>query len=190
MKWTDERTEILKKAVADGLSARQTARLLGGFEHCADEGRSAVIGKTHRMGLACKNPQRSLTPSRKKRKKIAWRFEKCAWRLEKGVLGDRQGLDFRAGCSRNSTTEPLPLPRADDVARLTFLELDEFRHCKFIVGDPKGPFEKQFCGHKRIDGLPYCEGHARRCFDRLPSRYLPKPQPGRILVKAAGLVCV
>lgn len=49
--WTDERIEQLKALWAEGLSASQVARVLGGVT------RNAVIGKVHRMGLALRgNP--------------------------------------------------------------------------------------------------------------------------------------
>ena len=44
--WTDERVELLKKLWADGLSASQVAKQLGGVT------RNAVIGKVHRLGLS------------------------------------------------------------------------------------------------------------------------------------------
>ena len=46
MAWTDERVEMLKKLWADGLSASQIARKMGGVT------RNAVIGKVHRLGLS------------------------------------------------------------------------------------------------------------------------------------------
>ena len=49
--WSDERVESLKKYFAEGLSASQIARRLGGFGHCTDGGRSSVIGKLLRLGL-------------------------------------------------------------------------------------------------------------------------------------------
>ena len=53
MAWTDERVEMLKKLWADGLSASQIAKQLGGVT------RNAVIGKVHRLGLSGR-----ATPSR------------------------------------------------------------------------------------------------------------------------------
>lgn len=46
MSWTDERVETLKRMWADGQSASQIARELGGVT------RNAVIGKVHRLGLS------------------------------------------------------------------------------------------------------------------------------------------
>ena len=46
MAWTEDRVEILTKLWADGLSASQIAKELGGVT------RNAVIGKVHRLGLS------------------------------------------------------------------------------------------------------------------------------------------
>ena len=68
MSWTETRVGLLTKLWADGLTASQVAVKLGGFEHCKDGGRNAVIGIIHRMGLssrAKKNPSTSILRSRK-----------------------------------------------------------------------------------------------------------------------------
>ncbi len=49
--WNDERVEKLKKLWGEGKSATEIAAALGGFEHCKDSGRNAVIGKIHRLEL-------------------------------------------------------------------------------------------------------------------------------------------
>ncbi|MEM7731365.1 MAG: GcrA family cell cycle regulator [Pseudomonadota bacterium] len=46
MSWTEERVETLKKMWAEGQSASQIAKALGGVT------RNAVIGKVHRLGLS------------------------------------------------------------------------------------------------------------------------------------------
>ena len=55
MSWTDERVEILTKMWAEGNSASQIAKELGGVT------RNAVIGKVHRLGLS---NRRQLAPRR------------------------------------------------------------------------------------------------------------------------------
>jgi GcrA cell cycle regulator len=49
MTWTDERVETLKTMWAEGKSASQIAKELGGIT------RNAVIGKVHRLGLSNRN---------------------------------------------------------------------------------------------------------------------------------------
>ena len=46
MSWTEDRVETLKKMWAEGQSASQIAKELGGVT------RNAVIGKVHRLGLS------------------------------------------------------------------------------------------------------------------------------------------
>ena len=46
MAWTQDRVETLRKLWAEGLSASQIARQIGGVT------RNAVIGKVHRLGLS------------------------------------------------------------------------------------------------------------------------------------------
>src|SRR4028118_2052185 len=46
MSWTDERVETLRRMWAEGASASQIAKELGGVT------RNAVIGKVHRLGLS------------------------------------------------------------------------------------------------------------------------------------------
>jgi hypothetical protein len=70
--WTDERVIRLKALWADGLTASQVAAELGGFEHCMDGGRSAVIGKVHRLHLPERSaPQRYPRIPRPKRDRAA-----------------------------------------------------------------------------------------------------------------------
>ena len=42
--------------------------------------------------------------------------------------------------------------------------------CRWPIGDPQLA-DFHFCGKKKVNGLPYCEGHARRAFQ--------PPQPRR-----------
>ena len=60
MAWTEDRVELLKKLWADGLSASQIAKRLGGVT------RNAVIGKVHRLGLSGR-----AAPSRPARRPVA-----------------------------------------------------------------------------------------------------------------------
>ena len=65
MAWTEDRVEILTKLWAEGLSASQIAKQLGGVT------RNAVIGKVHRHGLSgrAKPPN----PAKKKARKTVAR---------------------------------------------------------------------------------------------------------------------
>jgi len=56
MSWTDERVETLKRMWAEGQSASQIAKELGGVT------RNAVIGKVHRLGLSNRAGEGASTP--------------------------------------------------------------------------------------------------------------------------------
>jgi len=59
MAWTEDRVEVLTKLWAEGLSASQIAKQLGGVT------RNAVIGKVHRLGLSGRGrEQHGLHPRR------------------------------------------------------------------------------------------------------------------------------
>lgn len=153
--WTAERVERLKTLWAEGNSARAVARILGGFRNYGDGGRSAVIGKVHRLGL----PPRA--------------------------CGAKPGAKRRYGAIRTRSTEAmnnrafgnpiapvpklpvLPIPPAAeyDRARVIFLELDR-HHCKWPVADPQeaGHDKPLFCAEKRIPGSPYCYAHHSRAY--------------------------
>ena len=57
MSWTDERVETLKRMWAEGQSASQIAKELGGVT------RNAVIGKVHRLGLSNRNDEGEPAPA-------------------------------------------------------------------------------------------------------------------------------
>lgn len=62
--------------------------------------------------------------------------------------------------------EPLPMLRADDVARKRLADLAD-NECKFPVGHP-GEKGFGFCAAERVQGLPYCARHAARCYTAKP----------------------
>lgn len=172
MNWTRERVERLKQLWADGLSASQVAARLGGLQHCADGGRSAVIGKVHRLGLASRQTTSPVGGLRH-----AGKNQPHKWHKPK-PKPKNAGKSFSFQTSPNMvrqiefTPEPLPMPAADDKARVSAKAVKD-NQCRWPVGDPKDlamrmddPFH---CGLQKVPGLPYCEGHARRA-------YMP-PQP-------------
>ena len=168
MAWTDERIERMKRDWADGLSASQIAARLGGTT------RNAVVGKLHRIGAAgLRNPSRK-KPQIRRRPTLKQRqaFGSIV-RTPAQLLAERM------------KHHPIPDPQPEDIARVSFLDLEE-THCKFIVGEPKGPFDPQFCGDQREAGLPYCATHAMRCYGHTPERAAVKVRPGPILTRAAG----
>jgi len=151
MAWNDERVELLKKLWADGLSASQIAGRLG------EVTRNAVIGKVHRLGLSGR-----ATTSRMKSHRPRVRTQAAKRLMKPRFATGNQAF-------RNlylTDTEPYVPPAEEVVIPLkerkyiqTLTEVD----CRWPIGDPQLA-DFHFCGKSKINGLPYCEAHARRAF--------------------------
>jgi GcrA cell cycle regulator len=164
--WNETRDNKLRKMLADGCSASEIASGIGG---CT---RNAVLGRVHRLGLASKytrNGKRTLSVKAKLR------------------VRKKAGKPFTFVTAPNMVRsppmepEPLPLPAADDKARISSIKLD-IQHCRWPVGDPVtvGPHEPLFCGldRKGPPGMPvspYCDGHHARAY--VPVRPRPPAFP-------------
>lgn len=194
MSWTDERVETLKKMWAEGQSASQIAKELGGVT------RNAVIGKVHRLGLsnrvgngkgeedeadpvgATAAPLRADPPIRSAAERSA----------EPGPVTDRP-----APPAGGATITPLPTrkaiipagqplppqPSANEISpealasvrevekrarRLSLMELTE-RTCKWPIGDPATD-DFWFCGLPTQAGKPYCDAHVGVAFQPMSAR--------------------
>lgn len=135
--WSDDRVSTLSKLWADGLSAAQIARQLGGVT------RNAVIGKVHRLGLSGRSaPSR---PSRPARTSVP--------RLPRAGCPARA---LRPGPARRCDVVALPVAEEPglvrDMARLTS------HVCRWPIGDPKAE-DFSFCGQP-APGRRYCAAHA------------------------------
>lgn len=185
--WNDERERLLREFWAEGDSARIAARRLN-RDTGSQFSRCAVIGKVRRLGLPFREPHGK--NSRKARrgtwgKPTSSRMAK----LDHAVFGDRRPrVDARhsfADEPRALRALPIPQPQPDDIARVSFVDLSETQ-CKFVVGEPKGPHDKQFCGLERSPGTSYCAHHFERCHSYTPGIRQPASKPGHVLVSAAG----
>ena len=160
--WTDDRTQIAVKLWKEGNSASFIALQLGVT-------RNAVIGKMHRLGFlkgAGRIPSHRLKVMVRRVDRARARAKLAAAKAATAIAKPR------------FESLPLPPPRADDIARKrNVLELTD-SDCRYPIGDPKEP-GFGFCADKKLPGLPYCEAHARVCFEpRQPRR----PAPARHLV--------
>lgn len=142
MGWNEERVTLLRKLWAEGLSASQIAKQLGGVT------RNAVIGKVHRLGLAGR-----ATPSRPAKRPV------------------RQARPRVIGPSAPRMRPPSHLPtvviphleplRLDDGRAASVLTLSD-NMCKYPIGDPTDA-DFAFCGRGSANG-PYCHDHARLAY--------------------------
>lgn len=148
MTWTDDRVETLRKLWADGHSANQIAKQLGGVT------RNAVIGKVHRLGLSGR-----ITPARPPKRIPRPRLAK-----------PQQSPQSVAAVRLREPAPPRPAPQLETIepARLADGRLRGVRDlseqvCKWPIGDPSDK-EFGFCGREKVCNSPYCEEHARVAF--------------------------
>lgn len=143
--WSEERVALLSKRWAEGYSASQIARMLGGVS------RNAVIGKVHRLGLA-----RRITPDRPRPIRLARRprivfvpnsvLRPVRVRLPNANLADIRELQ----------------PAHNEPRTIQTIGAGE---CRFPIGDPQDA-DFAFCG--RATCTTYCVQHQRLCYE--PSR--------------------
>ncbi|MFN7056637.1 GcrA family cell cycle regulator [Hyphomonas sp.] len=160
MSWTDERISVLKKLWAEGHSASQIAKQLGGVT------RNAVIGKVHRLGLSGRaTPSRPVKrPPRLARPKPRFTPETAVTAAASPAPAARPlaAAEIAAAPVQAPAVlaklPPLPL---DDGTPATILTLRDSM-CKWPIGDPADP-KFAFCGRKADCG-PYCAEHASVAF--------------------------
>jgi GcrA cell cycle regulator len=198
MSWTDERVETLKKMWAEGQSASQIAKELGGVT------RNAVIGKVHRLGLSNRvgsgtDPEEVEIPAAPTAAAAAPRPEAPRAPVEAVRPVERPAPvpERPAAPASGATVTPLPLrkaiipagqplppqPSANEISpealasvrevekrakRLTLMELTE-RTCKWPIGDPATE-DFWFCGLPSVPGKPYCEAHVGVAFQPMSAR--------------------
>ncbi|MEQ8898249.1 MAG: GcrA family cell cycle regulator [Roseovarius sp.] len=194
MSWSDERVEKLKKMWAEGQSASQIAKELGGVT------RNAVIGKVHRLGLSNRNgsgggaasepapkpkpaaaakprnkPKPAAKPAPRPEAKPDLTAEEPAEAASvpasraKAIIPAGQPLPPQPSANE---IDPEALAKVSEVEkkakRLTLMELTE-RTCKWPVGDPATE-DFWFCGLPVQSGKPYCEAHVGVAFQPMSSR--------------------
>jgi GcrA cell cycle regulator len=191
MSWTDERVELLKKMWAEGQSASQIAKELGGVT------RNAVIGKVHRLGLsnrvggaggAGEAEAEADAPAAAPAAKAA------APRSPEPARARAADPEPKAAAPSAAPTPPRkpivpagqplpPQPSANEISpealasvrevekkarKLTLMELTE-RTCKWPIGDPATE-DFWFCGLTTQPGKPYCEAHVGVAFQPMSAR--------------------
>ncbi len=197
MSWTDERVETLKKMWAEGQSASQIAKELGGVT------RNAVIGKVHRLGLSNRvggtdkeEVEAEVAPA-KPEAAPAPKVEPAAPRAEAPRPTPAPVAERPAVAAAPVNVLPIPLrkaiipagqplppqPSLNEISpealasvrevekrakRLSLMELTE-RTCKWPVGDPATD-DFWFCGLVSVPGKPYCEAHVGVAFQPMSAR--------------------
>ena len=179
MSWTDERVEILTKMWAEGNSASQIAKELGGVT------RNAVIGKVHRLGLSNRATTSTSNKSESKTKSTPKSGSKARQKARKPEVTEPK-TDNVTSLRRQiiPAGQPLPpQPSANEISpealarvseiekkakKLSLLELTE-KTCKWPIGDP-ATSKFWFCGHPSEQGKPYCETHISIAFQPIANK--------------------
>ncbi|MEM6932665.1 MAG: GcrA family cell cycle regulator [Pseudomonadota bacterium] len=182
MSWTDERVEKLKELWAEGMSASQIAKSLGGVT------RNAVIGKVHRLGLSNRGTSTSgpsvdeSKPAEKPTPKSAQTVVPSA-PIEPTKSSVPAPVPQRVAPVIRDASQPrapgLPTPE-EEAARATLAEIEKMakrldllelteRTCKWPIGDPA---EENFffCGLPCVPSKPYCEHHVAVAFQPMSTR--------------------
>lgn len=146
MTWTRERTEILKKLWAEGLSASQIANRLGGVT------RNAVIGRVHRIGLPGR--AKSTRPKSRKRKRHH--------------SPPSQPMPVPSGQSTAGAPSKKSYTTWRRNEAVTLIELKP-HHCRWPVGEMTGERQK-FCGQQSEAGAPYCGHHDSIAYESASTR--------------------
>lgn len=184
MSWTDERVEKLKELWAEGMSASQIAKVMGGVT------RNAVIGKVHRLGLSNRGPggaeEAKPAEPAPKAAPVAAAAPKAAPEQPAPAPTEepapapaqrRQPPAIRDASQPRAPGAPTPeeeaaratLAQIEKIARrVDLLELTE-RTCKWPIGDPNDE-DFAFCGLAAVPGKPYCPHHVAVAFQPMSSR--------------------
>jgi len=169
--WLHPHVEELKTLWARGDScsaiAKHINRMFGtGYS------RNAIIGKASRLHLpmrvgSIKDDGTKLRTIRARRS--VWMVNKR--REGKAKKGNQALRELLAADGYVPPAEEIVIPIAE---RKTVQTLEE-HHCRWPIGDPQAP-DFHFCGKTKIQGLSYCECHARRAYSvSAPMKFIPFP---------------
>lgn len=160
--WTPERVETLTTLWAEGLSASEIAKKLGGLT------RSAVIGKVHRLGVSERSLPSSPPSNGQPRLSVAQRRKLQGPKVKKlspQRMNSRKppkpvggGLVFGSGVGTGSKPPRKYVERIEEPGSAT-IETLASHMCRWPIGDPRSE-AFTLCGARKDDG-PYCTGHAR-----------------------------
>lgn len=183
--WTDEQVSTAQRMWAEGYSAGQIAKHLGGlFSRCA------VIGKIRRAGSPPRDLSKRVSTTRKVielgktnlsisaiAKTVGWSNKTVSATLS---VARRLGEVIPKAVRRRSSggvrrparikpitpvlrkagrTAPRPKPEIPVPLMIGLMDLTDTT-CRYPIGD--GPFV--FCGHEKQAGSSYCPGHHALCY--------------------------
>jgi hypothetical protein len=156
--WPQDRTDLLMKLHAEGYSSGVIAMRMGrGLT------RNAVMGKIDRLRKAGVIRDEAHVQLRSRGPK-GGHCQRSQPRIRK-LTNMWTGSPMQPRVMRKDTRTPVPLPRADDIPRITFADLAR-HHCRFIccaeAGKAVAAGDKLYCGNQVVEGTSYCAGHLAR----------------------------
>lgn len=169
--WTNERDEALRDAWTNTtVTAPEIAKAMGGFEHTADGGKNAVIGRARRLGLTRKDKDKAMTDT-----------QRAAIVKAKESVHSRNSYLKKLAAENKSPREPKPEPAPKRVAanegaapwsfELPFSDLREFstqqpNQCRYP--DPEDDAGPNYlcCGAETMPGESYCGRCHKVCHDQ------------------------
>lgn len=163
--WSGEREALLRKLWAEGLSAAQIAKQLGGVS------RNAVIGKVHRLGLAGRaTPSRRVRPRQHPHRGCLTLQRARAHEVALVVSAN----EHAAAVARSRELAPVLMEngRPCDVHALNEST------CRFPIGDPADS-DFGFCGRGVLGSGCYCADHAKLCYPPVQKRVRRVFSPAR-----------
>jgi GcrA cell cycle regulator len=189
--WTDERVELLRQCVANGLSAAQAGLKLGTT-------RNTAMAKAHRLGLKFgvqRTDEQHAALMRGGAAKSASKATAAKGLATKRATGVRVGrpalipsnYDIRPhdsplqrrltviGANVAARAEPGPIKLRDEPPGQCTMTTLRPHLCKWPIGEP-GSDDLTFCGQPQDGKRPYCVQHSKRAFVAAPPRK-PKTEP-------------
>ncbi|MDB5617064.1 GcrA family cell cycle regulator [Tardiphaga sp.] len=174
--WTEARKQRLADLWSSDMAPEAIAKEMGAFEHTADGGRKAVIGKANRMGLPAKRP-RCEDPVERERRAEVKRVKDAA---------RQQRIRDALAVVTPPAQKPEPRPPIEPFAgslEIPFRDLNLYRstesnQCRFIADG--GP-DYLACGNETLPGKSYCAHHHAICCPpvRVPPRLSAEEQERR-----------
>ncbi len=170
--WTRERESRLAELWAKGYSCSKIAADLQCFSHCGDGGRSAVIGKIHRLKLP--RPFGKKVPNDYKRSPVPRVKPMRPSRLMAELSGHFATQPEPRIKHRIAPIAPVIATAANNGLGVTMFELTEST-CRWPLSGEH--LTLLYCGAKPLAPLPYCACHAGIAYAAASPRKRSPPTP-------------
>ncbi len=154
--WTEDRDAVIRELWRSIPASAIAARF-------GDVTRNAVIGRAHRLGLAAKAPM-----TRSEAARIGGKASVAAARAARAARRAKTKIETKGKArivrdlfkAATFQADAEPVQSLPDLVPTVFRVADlEHHHCRW-----PGAEIGHSCGRNRVEGLSYCEFHARRAY--------------------------